>query len=768
MAIIVRSIRVPRTQAGLHSRIEKLKQCRSSGTVPPPSLLQFDDGKYDGLTFSGPLRDTSFRNSTFTGCTFKHVRLQNAVFHKARFVDCTFGDDVDLKLAQFQGATFRRCSFSDTVDLKEADFTGASLTRINLERVQNLSEHRLGAADLSYVKLPENVAKLEGVQSVRDLSASAEKILFGLLASCATVAVLSLLLRHESFFRPSEGIKLPVLQIVVPGRLFYYLTPWLLLIPYSYLLSTLLKLWSGLRGVPAILPNGRYIFREVPSYPSFCAVPFKEHWPEFNAADQDDESGGGIEWERDRHVAGVAWDYRLVLASVWFAVPATLSWLWLRYLAIHDFGGTLIQVSAVAVASFMSLRSYDSMLVLLTRGLYWWRTPAEEPKVDAGRRVVQVFFVTDELGRIAKAEEIGRLVKSETIHKAALPSVTPLERRRRWIVRGAVLTFAAVLAVISILSNHLRGCTVWDARYSKERSFCYWTAASLQHASLDSIVLHGRNLRRAFLSEASMRRADLEDVRAEGALFTGAQLDHASLKDSWLSGAIFWEAHLESANLKEARLAHADLRGAHLQGARLQGANLEGANLTGVNLKDAVLCGVELAGASILPEQLRDAHGVDHLASAPSIDLPVVIPTSALVETERLKGPAYLDRSERLEYGKWAAAEANVEWLVRQVADSVRNHRSLSREWLVGQVRHIDVSMGQGTQREQLEAVASLRRQQPLLGSRISPAAAYMALDHFFDKVKKKARNHCVTVPLRRGSFDAWNAYKPRIPWPAF
>ena len=115
------------------------------------------------------------------------------------------------------------------------------------------------------------------------------------------------------------------------------------------------------------------------------------------------------------------------------------------------------------------------------------------------------------------------------------------------------------------------------------------------------------DLRRAYLSKASLQRARLhstdlrrvyfDDVNLQGATLSRANLQGAHLRNANLQDAVLHEANLQDANLSDANLQGADLRNANLQGANLPGANLEGANLDGADLPDREAGRQERAGS---------------------------------------------------------------------------------------------------------------------------------------------------------------------------
>ena len=111
------------------------------------------------------------------------------------------------------------------------------------------------------------------------------------------------------------------------------------------------------------------------------------------------------------------------------------------------------------------------------------------------------------------------------------------------------------------------------------------------------------NRHRAWLrEEKDGRRADLSGANLRGADLSDANLRGANLRGANLSGAYLRGADLSGADLSGAYLRGADLSGADLSRADLSGANLSGANLSGAYLRGADLSDADLSGTCLDPE----------------------------------------------------------------------------------------------------------------------------------------------------------------------
>jgi hypothetical protein len=122
-------------------------------------------------------------------------------------------------------------------------------------------------------------------------------------------------------------------------------------------------------------------------------------------------------------------------------------------------------------------------------------------------------------------------------------------------------------------------------------------------------------LLRLFIGRRERREAEKADLIAqmgsiERSLAIGAVEElrrHGWLTDGSLRGADLSSANLQGADLSSPNLQGADLRLANLQGADLKGANLQGADLRLAKLQDAILADADLRGADLRWAKLQGA-----------------------------------------------------------------------------------------------------------------------------------------------------------------
>lgn len=126
-----------------------------------------------------------------------------------------------------------------------------------------------------------------------------------------------------------------------------------------------------------------------------------------------------------------------------------------------------------------------------------------------------------------------------------------------------------------------------------------------------------RELRaREWLTDGTLKNANLDAANLEDAQLFGASLVAVSLTGADLEGANFTNADINGADLRNANLSEASLKFTNLQNAVLRRTNLQaaeffGCDLTGANLIAADLTDAVFNDSTILPDGMNWSASVD-------------------------------------------------------------------------------------------------------------------------------------------------------------
>lgn len=161
-------------------------------------------------------------------------------------------------------------------------------------------------------------------------------------------------------------------------------------------------------------------------------------------------------------------------------------------------------------------------------------------------------------------------------------------------------------------------------------------------ATLRNVIFRGTDLQDARFIGAELEDANLDEVRAQRAVFCHANLKGARLRGDFLSSN-FEGADLTGADSRSAKLTMADLGEAVLEMANLQGAELQGALLLTVTR----MIGADFRGAKL------------HLATVPPLS--GVLMSGASVRHLRICGgqefPLHLVDMRDISYKPWSPRE---------------------------------------------------------------------------------------------------------------
>jgi uncharacterized protein YjbI with pentapeptide repeats len=322
------------------------------------------------------------------------------------------------------------------------------------------------------------------------------------------------------------------------------------------------------------------------------------------------------------------------LLAYW-AVPATIALMWMRYLVRQDLRGTSLHVLlfALSVSVATGLPSVVSRVI---------RTG--ELRRPTTRSVARLAFITFRapicFGLTLLALSIGVIhgIPADSDATQKYFSASP----RRWASEAFRLVGYrpyADLTEATLVSPHARAANPNDAPGDgsgpklNENSLRYARAyravlggARLWRADLAGAYLTEADLRNANLREAHLRDSVLDHVRADHALLisadgSNANLTGADLRDSDMTYAVFENAtfagaKLGSASLYGANLRHthwlradltrSDMRDTQLQDSEFSLANLELADFSGAKLTGSQFAGAQFKGTILLGADLRN------------------------------------------------------------------------------------------------------------------------------------------------------------------
>ncbi|MEP7284384.1 MAG: toll/interleukin-1 receptor domain-containing protein [Chloroflexota bacterium] len=151
-------------------------------------------------------------------------------------------------------------------------------------------------------------------------------------------------------------------------------------------------------------------------------------------------------------------------------------------------------------------------------------------------------------------------------------------------------------ALIAQMGSHDNKTALQAVKTLRERGWL--TDGTLRGADLSQADLWGADLSQADLSRADFRKANL----------SGAWLIRADLWDADLSGADLWDADLSRADFRKANLRQAYLSQAYLSQANLSQADLRGADLSGADLSQTNLIRTNFGEAFLMGTNFEQAR----------------------------------------------------------------------------------------------------------------------------------------------------------------
>jgi len=135
------------------------------------------------------------------------------------------------------------------------------------------------------------------------------------------------------------------------------------------------------------------------------------------------------------------------------------------------------------------------------------------------------------------------------------------------------------------------------------RKHGWLTDGSLRKADLAGANLQGANLKEADLAGANLFKANLDAT-----ILSNANLSQATLDGARMAGADLQEANLENADLDEAYLVGGNLQNANLQRCPMVMTNLSRANLSGAVLSGSLMIFTKLDGVDLTKINLKGVN----------------------------------------------------------------------------------------------------------------------------------------------------------------
>ena len=568
-----------------------------------------------------------FAGADLAGADLTGVNLQGAQLQKVNL------RGADLSMSNLRGANFVEADLREA-NLLGAEFSGANLMGANLYGAQGLWAGRLGGTNLFDATLPEAVAAHDGGKTIAEATQSARGFYLLLMGMCLATCALMAMTTDVRLLLDLSAMPTSQIPNIMPLQGFYLGAPLLLTVLYLRLQFLLLRLWGSMGALPAVFPDGQTPEKDGRWY---LVGPIRPH----------------LQWSRDPRSPIAQVESVMARLLVYWSVPAVLFFVWLRYLVMQDYRGTLLHVFLITLASAAACGTPRIVARVLRPGD--WN---DESTPHFLHDVLSAVRVPVAAGLVLLLLSLG-VIRGLPADPSIRPEVGPGDPRR-W----AAIAFRSVgfrpyadITEESLDSTPVKTLGSGEAgasdapgprlneinlRYARGYRAAFPNArmwrANLEGASLSEADFRGVNLREGLLRSANLDRlqaskanlvsADAQGANFAGADFRGADMSYANLAGAMLTTANLSHASLYSVNLRQANLLRADLSHADLRdvkaelavlslamleqtdfsAAKLSGANMTGAQFKGTILLEADMSKTDLRGAAFAGAILRQAH----------------------------------------------------------------------------------------------------------------------------------------------------------------
>lgn len=426
--------------------------------------------------------------------------------------DADFGD-VDLTDTNFQRAELRRARFG-TAMLRRTNLREADLQNADLQQTNFLLSAQLAGADVAGAKLPEAIAKFEGLKTIAEATSNAQKLFIAMLGGCVYSWLTIGMTKDSALLTNSASSPLPVIGTALPIVGFYLVAPVVLLALYFYFHLNMQRLWEALSDLPAVFPDGRPLDKMADPWLLNGLV--RSHF--FRLRNERPPLSRMQKW--------------LTILLAWCVVPLTLFVFWNRFLPRHD-----EQVTALHAWLLAASIGGGWMFYRLARGTL--RGAPHKPFVWA-----QAWKDRRTYKRIAGVS--GTCFLGVIFYVGSTMAIEHVSLANRALIWWYIVPSDASVANL-----------VGEDVSMKPPN---WTGDIKEYPSVNG----------AHLERADMQYADARSAFLVNADMRSADLSYAYLNDANLSGANLSNADLSEANLSNADLSHAKLDGAYLKGVDLR------------------------------------------------------------------------------------------------------------------------------------------------------------------------------------------------------
>jgi uncharacterized protein YjbI with pentapeptide repeats len=581
-----------------------------------------------------------------------HLNLEGADLTDTNLQGALLNDTVlkgaDLLLTDLQGASLLRANLAGAnllgARLREANLQGATL-----EGATGLLAAELAGTNLTFAKLPAEVAAAEDLKYVRRRGQHAKWLISALMLLNALACWRIVTVSDTQILRNAALLPFPVLRNEVPLAEFFLLCPVLIGALYLWLHVYLQRFWEVTGAMPAIFENGRHLDKSLPWIVS---------WP----------ASSYFRWLRERRSAMAGLEKAICIFLLYWVTPATMTLFWGRYLTLQDLRGTILHAALIAAATTAAIhfprsaarafRSDESGLFSEIRNESAHQAPAEgenaladaspvsstptalsdpQPRrtwnkkpwgkktgslripIGAGLGLILCLLSIGTIGGAPHGGNPAQGISSRSPWTWAADALwvvgyNPYAR----VIEAEISRKPAGWTETEGELSHVQGANLNGSRLRYMQGYsAFLVRARLRQADLSYAYLSEADLRLANLRQASLRFAAMDQAKLNGAALQSADLERANLiradlekadlSFASLNAAVLLDAKLDGAVLYGADLRNAWLERASLGQADLRQANLEGANLKMTDLRSAYLSTAKMAGAKLEESQLNAA-----------------------------------------------------------------------------------------------------------------------------------------------------------------